>query len=259
MRLSSRTVLLVIAPLASAVAPRVLVREAQGKELRNVLRPASLLAAECICKPKAAQERETIAAALQRELSSKLSRTQSKSSLFIAEDEEAGDVIGACAIEITELTATALGEERAGSGLELRPLLSNLAVSPEYRKRGVAKRLCARAEAAARSWGYDEVLLRVEIDNSRARAFYRGGGYRAVAVDREAERPVAGSGGLRFVPTTQVVMRKDLRYPPLDTVAIAVAALGGAVVYRDDLAAAAALVADGQASVLLERALQLLT
>ena len=97
-----------------------------------------------------------------------------------------------------------------------------------FRRQGIAKRLCREAEAVARSWGYSEVLLRVEKDNAGARKLYRALGYRAVAEDREAERPEASSGRLQFVPTTQTIMRKDLRFPPLDTLLGPLAVAGAA-------------------------------
>ena len=64
----------------------------------------------------------------------------------------------------------------------------------------------------------------MEKDNRKARRLYNKLGYRVVAVDKQAERPIASSGGLKFVSTTQVVMRKDLRFPPVDTVVSACAA-----------------------------------
>jgi len=58
-------------------------------------------------------------------------------------------------------------------------------------------------------------------------------------------------------------MRKDLRRPPADTVAAAIAAIAAAAylgaVLHDDAAAVAALVADGRAGAALERVGQLVT
>ena len=73
----------------------------------------------------------------------------------------------------------------------------------------------------------------------------------------------AGPGGVRYVPTVQVAMRKDLRRPPADTVAAAAAAIAAAAylgaVLHDDAAAVAALVADGRAGAALEWVGQLVT
>lgn len=50
--------------------------------------------------------------------------------------------------------------------------LSNLAVSPKARRRGIAKQLCVEAETLASDWGYDDMLLMVESENTAARYLY---------------------------------------------------------------------------------------
>jgi GNAT superfamily N-acetyltransferase len=50
--------------------------------------------------------------------------------------------------------------------------LSNLAVSPKARRRGIAKQLCAKAEKWGSYWGYDEMFLKVESENTAARYLY---------------------------------------------------------------------------------------
>ena len=79
-----------------------------------------------------------------------------------------------------------------------------------------------------------------------------------MAIDKDAERPVAGPGGVKYVPTVQVAMRKSLRYPPVDTVVSAVGLLAAAsysyMLHSSELAEAAGLVKSGQ----LEPAAQLL-
>jgi ribosomal protein S18 acetylase RimI-like enzyme len=52
-------------------------------------------------------------------------------------------------------------------------VLSNLAVSAQARRRGVAKTLCEEAEALARDWGYNEIHLLVESENTPARKLYQ--------------------------------------------------------------------------------------
>jgi ribosomal protein S18 acetylase RimI-like enzyme len=51
-------------------------------------------------------------------------------------------------------------------------VLSNLAVSPTARRRGIGRILCEEIEALAGDWGYDEVHLLVESDNIAARTLY---------------------------------------------------------------------------------------
>lgn len=51
-------------------------------------------------------------------------------------------------------------------------VISNLAVSPKARRRGIAKTLCAEAEALACDWGHQEMHLLVESENTAARKLY---------------------------------------------------------------------------------------
>ena len=74
-----------------------------------------------------------------------------------------------------------------------RPLLSNLAVAPEYRRRGVARRLMEVAERTAEeTMGFEELLLKVEHKNMPALELYRALGYRETAQAKIVED--------RFVP-----------------------------------------------------------
>ncbi len=74
-----------------------------------------------------------------------------------------------------------------------RPLLSNLAVDPKYRRRGIARRLMEVAErTAGEEMGFAELLLKVEHRNLPALELYRQLGYR--------ETPEAKIVEDRFVP-----------------------------------------------------------
>uniref|UniRef100_A0A7R9ZSG1 N-acetyltransferase domain-containing protein n=1 Tax=Craspedostauros australis TaxID=1486917 RepID=A0A7R9ZSG1_9STRA len=53
-------------------------------------------------------------------------------------------------------------------------VLSNLAVSPNARRRGIANVLCDEAEALASDWGYSQMHLLVEEENTAARSLYEG-------------------------------------------------------------------------------------
>jgi ribosomal protein S18 acetylase RimI-like enzyme len=57
------------------------------------------------------------------------------------------------------------------------PELQDVEVRPEYRRRGVASALTARAEDEAWSRGFDRLRLGVSVDNSAAQALYRRCGY----------------------------------------------------------------------------------
>jgi ribosomal protein S18 acetylase RimI-like enzyme len=92
-------------------------------------------------------------------------------------------------------------------------VLSNLAVSPKARRRGIAKILCDEVEALAKDWGYDEMILLVESANTPARELYQGKlGYN-LKFTKEAEPalrvdPQAGE----FIETEEetIVLSKNL-------------------------------------------------
>lgn len=69
-----------------------------------------------------------------------------------------------------------------------RPYLSDLAVRPDARRRGLATRLVAECERLAKSWGYECLYLKVEAANDPARAMYADLGYEVIHVDSAQKR-----------------------------------------------------------------------
>jgi ribosomal protein S18 acetylase RimI-like enzyme len=59
--------------------------------------------------------------------------------------------------------------------------ISNLAVSRDFRRRGVAQSLLTNCEQLAKSWGYTELHLHVMGNNERGRALYKKLGYELVS------------------------------------------------------------------------------
>lgn len=57
------------------------------------------------------------------------------------------------------------------------PYISNLAVSTEYRRRGIAKQLLYQCEATAAKWGFRKLYLHVLDNNQQARNLYQSSGY----------------------------------------------------------------------------------
>jgi ribosomal protein S18 acetylase RimI-like enzyme len=61
--------------------------------------------------------------------------------------------------------------------------ISNLAVSKEWRRKGIAQELLVECEQIAKSWGYTELYLHVMADNERGRNLYQKLGYELVVAD----------------------------------------------------------------------------
>lgn len=74
-----------------------------------------------------------------------------------------------------------------------RAYLSNLAISPEHRRRGAARQLISTCETVARGWGFRHVYLHVMADNAAAKRLYEQSGYQLC----EVSNPVLSALGLR--------------------------------------------------------------
>lgn len=77
------------------------------------------------------------------------------------------------------------------------PELQDVEVRSEYRRRGVASALTARAEDEARSRGFARLRLGVSVDNAPAQALYRRCGYVDAGV---APKRVKGTIEIRTGP-----------------------------------------------------------
>ena len=58
------------------------------------------------------------------------------------------------------------------------PYIANLAVLPDWRRKGVATKLLSGAEGVAASWGSDRIFLHVLETNKAAQRLYLNAGYR---------------------------------------------------------------------------------
>ena len=99
-----------------------------------------------------------------------------------------------------------------GPVLETAPLMSNLAVSRSYRRRGLAEDLVKAVEDHCRYvWGYDECYLYVEQRNRGAVKLYQNLGYKTIWTDSDAQTLLPSDGGsLDQVPTSLLCMKKKL-------------------------------------------------
>ena len=90
---------------------------------------------------------------------------------LIAEDA-AGRPLGF--VEVWGEDAAALSNR---SSLTPQPVLFNLCVASDARRAGVARQLVGRSEEECRSWGDEELYLKVREDNAAASALYERSGY----------------------------------------------------------------------------------
>ncbi|KAJ0101705.1 hypothetical protein Patl1_06093 [Pistacia atlantica] len=67
--------------------------------------------------------------------------------------------------------------------------ISNVAVREKFRRKGIAKRLIAKAEAKARSWGCRAIALHCDLNNAGATKLYKGQGFKSVKVPEGANWP----------------------------------------------------------------------
>ncbi|KAK6929194.1 GNAT domain [Dillenia turbinata] len=67
--------------------------------------------------------------------------------------------------------------------------ISNVAVREGYRRKGIAKRLIAKAEAQARSWGCRAIALHCDLNNPGATKLYKGQGFKCIKVPDGANWP----------------------------------------------------------------------
>lgn len=129
------------------------------------------------------------------------------------EDFVRDDVIGF--VEVTE-KQFGLGQQQSQANdkkkKELRPVLTNLAVHPSYRKAGVGSQLLQACEAiVAHDWKeHDEIVLEVEDDNPKALAFYDKRGYKVMFEDSASRRYDVNGFFLQKKQCTKICMRKVL-------------------------------------------------
>jgi ribosomal protein S18 acetylase RimI-like enzyme len=148
------------------------------------LRDGPLIATQALAME--AQLRMQIAARLERP-------GERKEAILVAADNGDGEVIGCADVRIScfeHATGThhavvppaALQEPE---GFALRPYLSNLAVAPRARRRGLARALVQRCEDEALGWGFADLSLEVVATNEPALALYRELGYMLTPCDDE--------------------------------------------------------------------------
>uniref|UniRef100_A0A6U3U1B8 N-acetyltransferase domain-containing protein n=2 Tax=Ditylum brightwellii TaxID=49249 RepID=A0A6U3U1B8_9STRA len=134
----------------------------------------------------------------------KMSKADRRAELLLCRSSS-GDFLGCAGIEVDLISKADGSQERFPA-----PLMSNLAVNRNFRRRGVAEDLVKAAEELARrEWGYNECYLYVEKQNVPAVKLYRKLGYRPIWEDDSAKTLLpTESGKVKNVSTTIVCMKK---------------------------------------------------
>jgi GNAT superfamily N-acetyltransferase len=133
---------------------------------------------------------------------------RSRTSELVLYRNSQDEVIACAGVEVDVIPDGGLD----GPMITKAPLMSNLAVSRKYRRRGLAEALVAAVEELAQDeWGYDECYLYVERQNRSAIKLYQKLGYRQMWNDGSARTLLPTSkGDLESAPTVLVCMRKTL-------------------------------------------------
>jgi ribosomal protein S18 acetylase RimI-like enzyme len=133
--------------------------------------------------------------------------TRGRSELVVCKLQN-GEVIGCAGVEVSNIPKGNL----KGPTVDRAPLMSNLAVSRNYRRKGIGELLVKEVERISRyEWGFDDCYLYVEERNSAAVKLYQKLGYRKVWLDEDAKTLLPTSNGnLQNTSTKIVCMRKRL-------------------------------------------------
>ena len=133
---------------------------------------------------------------------------QRRAELVLCIDGNNNSIVGCAGIEIDKIKKMD-GYDTSIQG----PVMSNLAISRNYRRRGLAEELVRSCEAIARNeWGYSDCYLYVEGKNIPACKLYEKLGYSVLWTDESATTllPTKDGSGLMNGRTTIVCMKKTI-------------------------------------------------
>ena len=93
---------------------------------------------------------------------------------------------------------------------ENHPVISNLIVSSEMRRKGIAKSLTMRAEKIAKSFAYKNIYLFVNIENAPAIRLYKSRRYKSVGDTKNTTRIILQNNRFRNVKCVNIMMKKKI-------------------------------------------------
>lgn len=141
------------------------------------------------------------------------STSAATSTSMIQRQDDRGEILACVGIEVDGISDAVRGRPIQ----EYAPLMSNLAVSRNYRRRGLAEAMVKASEDYIRNEWPDEynhsLYLYVERRNTRAIQLYQKLGYRRMWQDGDAQTllPMDNGNDLQSVPTVLVCMKKNLK------------------------------------------------
>lgn len=117
--------------------------------------------------------------------------------------------------ELRKAPLSELARALLPAGAQVMPVLSNLAVLPAGRRKGLGRMLCNEIEAVASGWidaGAEstQLLLQVEAQNSPARSLYNSLGFSELWTNENAAASQIVDGELITGTTTLITMGKEL-------------------------------------------------
>jgi len=120
-----------------------------------------------------------------------------------------GELTGCAGIEVSKIPDQNLKSLKT---LATAPLMSNLAVGKQFRRKGIAEKLVTEVERMVRyEWGYEDCYLYVEERNKAAVRLYQKLGYKKLWIDKEATTLLPSANGKLQTSNTNIIcMRKRL-------------------------------------------------
>lgn len=150
-------------------------------------------------------------------------RRATNAELLVLRKADTAEIIACAGVEVDRIPNGSLSAQSSsswpsspssssGTLTEPAPLMSNLAVSRQFRRRGLAEQMVRAVETVVRKeWGYSECYLYVEERNRAAVQLYEKLGYRKLWRDDGANTLLpTPSGDLRAAKTVIVCMKKNL-------------------------------------------------